>query len=1118
MICVLCFVIFMEPLLAFENLALNKFAWQSSSYNGLWTADKAVDGRYSIRTALGGQCAISGINQRTATWVVDLWGVVSISHINIHYRTDDLPSPSRYVSRMAGFSLFVSNTTSKDDGHLCFHEIQNVSGTPLEDQRINCSLHGRYVIYYNERDPDVIYPGYYSQYAINELCEVEVYGCSVPGYYGENCNIRCPEHCQGHWCEIHSGACFGCNPGYQSLHCDQVCSGQRYGPECSLSCGSCNDREACHHINGSCLQGCDGGFEGEKCLKECDFGYYGKNCRYSCAENCQFINRCSRLDGACEGGCIPGWAPSRCDQECDFGYYGKNCRYSCAENCQFINRCSRLDGACEGGCIPGWAPSRCDQECDGGMYGVNCSLRCGTCLDSEPCHRINGTCLNGCSPGYFGPRCSEVCEETFWGLDCRERCSNECEGLTCRHDTGECYLLKKTDRDDFLVPVVVGTAACAVVVVIIIVIKIVVVLRRKKSSSNTYEETTDQGDHGINVDLHYSVMTTSTTEHGSSRNIHGDGDSQKCHDTSVYVENITNISLDSQEYNDIALNAENNPDIIIEELEKIIKDNLKDEDNRFKRDYEDLPYGEQNRCEEGKHSANIAKNRRKSLIPYDDTRVKLRNRQGQGDYINASFIPGYLGNEEYIATQGPKQNTVSDFWAMVWQENVSQIVMLTNLQEGTKVKCDQYWPDMQQSLLHDVISVRTTKEKHYATYSIREFMVTNKKLNEKRIVTQYQYIAWTDHELPEPLCLAMFHAHVRRTIDNQTAGPTLVHCSNGVGQTGTYVAIDSLYKAGKQEKKINASEYVKKMRWNRMNMVQTYEQYILIFLTLSERFKADIIVQTKADFLKRAGSMTRDELNEELKKLQNIQPSYTEAEYIRFSRGVSQTSIRPLERYSLHVRLSRCNDAVNAISLPSYVSQKSFIVTQCPTPEDAVFFLHMLTEYKSNTVICMDAQEDLEFSSEWLPHHKSKTLPPFTVHRQRENVTGVKCTTLHIVTNGSNDEVRSVEVVEPKSRTQSTDQLSSTLFSLVTYALDNKPMRPVTVVSRDGAARCGVFCAVHNVLQQLSMDGEVDIFSVVRQLQVRCPELCSTSDEYHLIYTAVLGFIRSQEQEMYANL
>lgn len=84
--------------------------------------------------------------------------------------------PSRYVSRMAGFSLFVSNTTSKDDGHLCFHEIQNVSGTPLEDQRINCSLHGRYVIYYNERDPDVIYPGYYSQYAINELCEVEVYG------------------------------------------------------------------------------------------------------------------------------------------------------------------------------------------------------------------------------------------------------------------------------------------------------------------------------------------------------------------------------------------------------------------------------------------------------------------------------------------------------------------------------------------------------------------------------------------------------------------------------------------------------------------------------------------------------------------------------------------------------------------------------------------------------------------------------------------------------------------------------------------------------------------------------------------------------------------------------
>ncbi|XP_062583943.1 uncharacterized protein LOC134245691 [Saccostrea cucullata] len=155
-------------------MALHRPAWQENAFlSHSWGADKAVDGLYSNREYTGNQCTISADKKETATWRVDLQGVVSISYINILYRTDNVSGA--YIGRFAGFFLYVSNTTFKEEGYLCFHEIQKVNSTPTEDHRINCTVNGRYVIFYNERRPDVAYPAYYSQYAFNELCEVEVY-------------------------------------------------------------------------------------------------------------------------------------------------------------------------------------------------------------------------------------------------------------------------------------------------------------------------------------------------------------------------------------------------------------------------------------------------------------------------------------------------------------------------------------------------------------------------------------------------------------------------------------------------------------------------------------------------------------------------------------------------------------------------------------------------------------------------------------------------------------------------------------------------------------------------------------------------------------------------------
>ncbi|XP_056002342.1 coadhesin-like [Ostrea edulis] len=367
---------------AYENLALQRPAWQSHDYHGKeteWGAAKAVDGKYIDRSSGGNQCTISANDEPTATWRVDLGGVVSISVISIYYRTDNSPNPGSFSSRFVGFFLYVSNTTSKDDGHLCFHEIQNVTGTPIENQLISCSVHGRYVIYYNERKPGVNYPSYYSQHAYNELCEVEVYGCHDPKYYGDNCDQLCSEGCLEKTCDAMTGHCLNCLPGYQGLRCDELCTDQKYGQQCSLQCGNCSDGEACNHVNGTCPWGCDEGVDGDECQTPCLPGFHGKNCGQNCSENCKVTNRCNRFTGECDGGCKPGWRIPTCQEVCPRGYFGINCQDSCTLYCGRNGSCDRITGICDDGCMEDWSGPLCGTapKISDWSHWTGCSATCG---------------------------------------------------------------------------------------------------------------------------------------------------------------------------------------------------------------------------------------------------------------------------------------------------------------------------------------------------------------------------------------------------------------------------------------------------------------------------------------------------------------------------------------------------------------------------------------------------------------------------------------------------------------------------------------------------------------------------------------------------------------------
>ncbi|XP_062575960.1 proprotein convertase subtilisin/kexin type 5-like [Saccostrea cucullata] len=339
----------------YENIALGKNTWQSTSF-GNHTSDKAVDGLKTNLSGPGNQCSISNNRQTKAEWGVNLDNILSIRSVVIYYRTENSiwDSSNQYPGRFLGFSLYISNSTQRNDGHLCFNDTNYTVKTIPPVVTIICPVNGQYVIYYNERLDGISYPVDYSEYAFNELCEVEVYGCPLPGFYGKNCDQPCPSNCR--FCHIDTGICQSCKPGFQGYQCELPCGVRNYGQFCSKHCGNCTYGERCHPVTGICTNGCDVGVYGSTCKTACPVGYHGRNC----TEVCGHCDLCDRFTGKCTTHCYAGWKGVTCNEECDNGQYGKDCEEKC-KNCRNETQCNHINGSCSHGCKPGYMGDSCSQ-------------------------------------------------------------------------------------------------------------------------------------------------------------------------------------------------------------------------------------------------------------------------------------------------------------------------------------------------------------------------------------------------------------------------------------------------------------------------------------------------------------------------------------------------------------------------------------------------------------------------------------------------------------------------------------------------------------------------------------------------------------------------------------
>ncbi|XP_041833467.1 receptor-type tyrosine-protein phosphatase O isoform X2 [Melanotaenia boesemani] len=227
---------------------------------------------------------------------------------------------------------------------------------------------------------------------------------------------------------------------------------------------------------------------------------------------------------------------------------------------------------------------------------------------------------------------------------------------------------------------------------------------------------------------------------------------------------------------------------------------------------------------------NRPKNRYTNILPYDFSRVKLvsmHNDEG-ADYINANYIPGYKHSKEYIATQGPLPETRNDFWKMVLQQKSPIVVMLTQCNERRRVKCDHYWPFTDEPVMYGEISVEMLSETESPEWIIRKFRLGY--ADETQDVLHLNYTSWPDHGVPTVNAIESIlqFVHIVRQQANRTKDPIIVHCSAGVGRTGTFIALDRLMQHIREHEFVDILGMVSEMRSHRLSMVQTEEQFVFI--------------------------------------------------------------------------------------------------------------------------------------------------------------------------------------------------------------------------------------------------------------------------------------------------
>ncbi|XP_056594535.1 protein tyrosine phosphatase receptor type Ma isoform X5 [Triplophysa dalaica] len=552
----------------------------------------------------------------------------------------------------------------------------------------------------------------------------------------------------------------------------------------------------------------------------------------------------------------------------------------------------------------------------------------------------------------------------------------------------------------------------------------------------------------------------------------------------------------------------------------------------FKEEYESFFEGQAAPWDSAKKDENRMKNRYGNIIAYDHSRVRLQPVEGEqsSDYINANYVDGYHRPNHYIATQGPMQETIYDYWRMVWQENTATIVMVTNLVEVGRVKCCKYWPD--DTEIYRDMKVTLIETQLLSEYVIRTFAVEKRGAHEIREIRQFHFTGWPDHGVPYHATGLLGFVRRVKSKNPANAGPMVVHCSAGAGRTGCFIVIDIMLDMAEREGVVDIYNCVRELRSRRVNMVQTEEQYVFIHDAILEAclcgdttIPANQLRSIYYDMNRLDPQTNSSQIKEEFRTLNMVTPTLR----------VEDSSIALLPR---NHEKNRCMDVlppdrclpflitidgessnyINAALMDSYKQPSAFIVTQHPLPNTVKDFWRLVLDYHCTSIVMLNDVDPAQLCPQYWPENGVHRHGPIQVEFVSADLEEDIISRIFRIYNAARpqDGYRMVQQFQflgwPMYRDTPVSKRS--FLKLIRQVdkwqeeYDGGEGRTV-VHCLNGGGRSGAFCAISIVCEMLRQQHSVDVFHAVKTLRNNKPNMVDLLDQYKFCYEVALEYLNS---------